>query len=99
MSCYRSLDCTEEILKKKLSGCPEKVTDVAMSSWYETTDYAELLCEPEVHPTPEPEPEMCVDHNYTPDKVDCNVGDAVSCIYLLKKQLFDPRGTEEKFCA
>ena len=95
---FRYLDCTGEIIKKKLSSCPEKVTKVAMSSWYETVEHTEMFCEPHIDPTPEPEPEMCVDINYSPDNVDCDVGDAVSCVIALKRQLFDPRGTEEKFC-
>ena len=71
---------------------------MAMSSWYETTDYAELLCEPKPHPAPEPEIEMCVDVNYTPHKTDCDVGAALDCINDLNKQVFNARGTEEKFC-
>ena len=88
-------------MKKELSRCSSCVSETAMSSWYDTVGLAKTICNFHVDPPPpiEPEPDSCVDPNYYDPHADCNIGEAIKCVVMLDKEIFNPKGTENRFCS
>ena len=98
---YRSVSVVRRKVIAAVKDCPVSVQDSIYKSWTVMTVVVDSICEdkrpdadlPDLEETP-----ICIPENYVSRRRMCKPAAALSCLALLEQEVFDTRGTEDRFC-
>jgi hypothetical protein len=81
--------------------CPDSIQDSILKSWTIMVEVIDSVCEgktievdlPDLDSTP-----ICIPEAYESKRKMCEPAVALTCLARLEQEVFDTRGTEDRFC-